>query len=135
MRAWLVVLAVVGAGVSTGCTLIETPCGRVAGSICTIPGEESACRDLKNLKRADESSQKACEAAEAAAVAYAREPDNRLAQLAWNGRRLILMGAGALDALNRKNPSDKLEDAGRKAREAASEAGRAIGDMFEEMTK
>lgn len=118
-----------------GCSILETPCGRVAGSICTIPGEENACQAVRAFKRSNEQAQKACEAAEPIAVAYAKDPDASVVKIRWKLQRVVLLGAGAVDAWNANDPGKKLEKSGRKAKEAAKEAGDALGEMFDRIVK
>lgn len=115
--------------------MLDTPCGRVAGSICTIPGEEQACQAVRALKRSDENAQKACEAAEPVAVAYAKEPTSSVVKIRWKLQRAVLFGAGVVDAWQDDNVEKKLKAAGREAKEAAKDVGQALGDMFDELVK
>lgn len=132
MRIFAVVVV---AWLTGACSILETPCGRVAGSICTIPGEESACQAVRAFKRGDEQAQKACEAAEPVAVAYARDPTAPVVKIRWKLERVVLLGAGVVDSWKANNPGKKLEESGRKAKKAAQEAGEALGEMFDELAK
>lgn len=126
-------LAVMLSVSSAGCALLETPCGRVAGSICTIPGEEGSCQALRSYARSDERAQKLCEKIEPSAFAYAKSPTSPLRALQWKAQRALLAGAGAVDKVTAKKPGDKLDKATRKGREAASEAGEALGRAAEDV--
>lgn len=132
MRILIVLILGVLAG---GCSILETPCGRVAGSICTIPGEEQACKAVRAFKRGDEQAQKACESAEPIAVAYAKDPSGSVVKIRWKLQRVVLLGAGVVDAWQAQSPEKKLEESGRKAKEAAQEAGQALGEMFDDLVK
>ena len=114
-----------------GCFLLETPCGRVAGSICTIPGEEGACEALRKIARDNDLAQKTCEKVEPVAAEYAKNPTGLVAKTKWLGSRAVLAGAGLVGSLGTKSTGEKLEDAGRKMGEAAAEAGEAFGEAIE----
>lgn len=117
----------------TGCAWLDTPCGRVAGSICTIPGEESACQALRSYARSDERAQKICEKVEPSAFEYARAPDSTWRRLQWQAQRAVLAGAGVVDAVAPRRSGEKLEKAGRKARQALDDAADELGDAVDDM--
>ena len=127
----LLVAVLMAAPLLGGCFLLETPCGRVAGSICTIPGEEGACTALKDIARDNDLAQKTCEKIEPVAAAYAKDPTSLVQKTKWLGSRAVLAGAGLVGGLGTKSTEKKLEEAGRKMGEAAEEAGEAVGDAIE----
>lgn len=118
---------------SPGCALLETPCGRVAGSICTIPGEESACQALRSYGRGDERAQKICEKVEPSAFEYAKAPDSTLRRLQWKAQRAVLAGAGVLDSVTGNDPGEKLDRAARKGQKAANKAADDLADAVDDM--
>lgn len=136
--------AVVGAAalVSGGCAFFESNCGRVASSICTIPGEEATCTWLRGVARDNEPAQELCEKVESDAVAYAKEPGSLVAKGRWFASSLGLRAVGFVGDLTRETPGQKLDkalDKGRaasgKAKEAANDALDAVRSAFEEATK
>lgn len=113
----------------------QSPCGRVASAICTIPGEEASCRFLRDLPSDNEPAQAACKELKGPAEAYALEPDSTMQKVRWTAAAVALRGVGlAGDVLKAgKAAGDAAkggaEDAERLAREAADRAGEAAKDV------
>jgi hypothetical protein len=135
MRPLVAALAVAVA--SSGCFLVQTPCQKVANSICTIPGEERSCEFLKSAPRDNELAQKACTELQPSAEAYARSPDSLVQKAKWLAARAVLATFGFAGEITREATGTKVEKAGKKAAkrlaEAADEAVEAIGEAVDDL--
>jgi len=125
--------AVVLALSASGCFLFETPCGKVAGSVCTIPGEEATCTWLKSVARDNTMAQDVCTKVEPDAAAYAKEPGNLLARGKWALSSAGLRVVGFVGDLTKTTNSEKADKAVEKAGEKLKEAGEAVGDAVKEV--
>lgn len=126
MRKSLMVAGVVGIAVGVGgCSLFESSCGRVASSICTIPGEEDSCTFFRRLARDNQLAQDTCEKIAPDAVAYARDPNSLLLKGKWLVHRLAMTAIGFVGEATKPTPGQKLDRALDKAGEAAEKAGEA----------
>lgn len=115
---------------SSGCVLLETPCGRVAGSICTIKGEEAACQWLREVPRDNTLAQDACEKAGDSAAAYARAPDSLVAKGRWWASAAVLKTAGFVGLIGKGGT--ELEKAGRKLRKGAEDTAEVVVEVAED---
>ncbi len=124
----LMVLAAVGLA---GCSLFETPCGRVAGSICTIPGESASCAFLKDVKSENHLAQRTCRDLESTAKDYAADPTSLIQKAHWMAAGFALRAIGFVgdQVAPAPTPNDQLKDAAHKAGAAAAEAGDAISNI------
>jgi uncharacterized protein YjbJ (UPF0337 family) len=127
---------------AAGCSLLQTPCDRVASSICGISGEEESCRFLKAAKSGNEALQQACTELEPAARSYAASPGSLVEKGRWLGARVALSAVGFVGEVTARKPADKLEaagqrleEAGSKVREGLEEAGEALKDAVRDAAR
>lgn len=123
---WLLVGAVLVG--TAGCSLFQTPCGRVADSICAVPGEAASCTFLKGLRSENGLAQKTCRSLEPSAKAYAADPASLLEKARWLAARVALGAVGFVGDQVARTPEDKLRKAGAEVGDAARNAGEALGD-------
>lgn len=132
MRRPVLALSLVLAVASTGCAWLQTPCGRVANAICTVPGEAASCEFLRGVQRDNELAQSTCEKLESPAKAYAQAPDSLLHKGGWAAASVALRAAGFVGEATKPTPQQKIERAGRKLGDGIREAGEALGDAIDD---
>lgn len=132
----------VGASILGGCSFLQSPCDKVASSICSIPGEEESCRFLKSAKSANEPLQKACMRLEPVASNYAGDPNSIFNKARWVAGRVELAALGFVGEVTAKRPAEKLEaagekleEAGAKVREGLEQAGDALKDAVRDAAR
>ncbi len=137
IRRTLLGLAVVGLA---GCSWLETPCARVADSICTIPSESSSCQFLRNVKSENELAQNTCKDLEPAAKAYAADPTSLVEKAKWLAASVALRAIGFVGDKTASKPTSEqqMQNAANKLQNAANQTGGAapgLGDAISNMAK